>query len=201
MAKSLRRKLRQISRTGTLSAEERMRHILDERTQRLAARRNGETVPASETLRVLACKAGREHFGIPIEAVAEILPFQACLPVPDGPAALVGLLGRNGQLVSVIDLSAALGMAPSSEEGGRHLIILRRSSPRIALRVDRAEGVETVTPISQEDGRSFRNEAVIGYAEFGSDVADQERILSLLDMDRLLRPFLPSLPVSPASGV
>jgi len=201
MAKSLRRKLRQISRTGTLSAEERMRRILDERTQRLAARREGKTAPASETLEVLACKAGREHFGIPLAAVSEILPFQACLPVPNGPAALVGLLGRNGQLVSVIDLSAALGMAPASDEEGRHLVLLRRSSPRIALRVDRAQGVETATPIAHEEGRGFRNEAVTGYAEFGSDVADQERILSLLDIDRLLRPFLLSLPASPVSGV
>lgn len=199
MAKSLRRKLRQITRTGILSAEERTRRILDERTRRLAERREDATRPGEENRSVLVCKAGQEHFGIPLDEVAEVLPFQTCLPVPGGPAALAGLLGRNGQLLSIIDLGLALGIASApDEEEGRHLVLLRRFSPKIALRVDRVQAVEAVAPLAHEEGRSFRKEAVSGYAEIRSDIADRERILSLLDMDRLLHPFLQSLP---ASGV
>ncbi|MCB8819638.1 chemotaxis protein CheW [Microvirga rosea] len=192
MAKTARRKLRQISRSGALSAEERARRILDERTQALAARSGSGPSPSADVERVLICTIGREHYGIPIDAVAEVLPFQECLPLPEGPPALVGLFGRSGQLVSVVDLGRALGLAAPSEDGGRHLVLLRRSSPRIALRVDRAEGVETVTRIVHEENGGFRKEAVTGYAESSTDIADQERILSLLDLDRLLRPFLSS---------
>ncbi|MBZ6077780.1 chemotaxis protein CheW [Microvirga puerhi] len=198
MAKTLRRKLRQISRAGSLSAEERTQRILDERTQRLASRHAMQSPLAGETTSVLICDTGRESYGIPVHAIAEVLSFRECLPLPEGPPALIGLLGWNGQLISVIDLASALGTAPATEKSDGHLVLLRRSAPKIALRVDRAKGVETVTPIAPEETNSFRKEAILGYAEISSDVADQEKILSLLDLNRLLHPFLPSLPASGA---
>lgn len=199
MAKSLRRKLRQINRSGIFFAEERTRQIFDERTERLAARPEKQAIPAPEPSKILICEAGRESYGIPLDVVAEVLPSRECLPVPEGPPALVGLLGRNGQLVSVIDLGVALGIPGTTENGGKHFILLRRSAPRIALRVDHARGVEAVVAVASEKGGDFRKEAVIGYAKAQSDVADQERILSLLDIDRLLRPFLSPFPAPGAS--
>ncbi|WP_230529995.1 chemotaxis protein CheW [Microvirga roseola] len=195
MAQSLRRKLKLINRAKALSAEERARLILDERTERLAARDDEKAAPEAEAARVLVCGAGSENFGVPVEAVAEVLPSQECVPVPDGPQALLGVFGRNGRLVSVIDLAAALGMPPSgSDDEGGHFVLLRNEQPQVALRVDRALAVSAVAPLTDEAG-GFRSEAVTGYAKAESGLADQDRILSLLDTDRLLRPFLPSSPV------
>jgi purine-binding chemotaxis protein CheW len=198
MAKSLRRqKLRDINRRKVLSAEERARVILDERTEHLASRRTSLTAPASNETQVLICGAGQERYGIPIQAVSEVLPFQACMPIPDGPPALAGVFGRNGRLVSVIDLGAALGSTGTPSDGeSRHLVLLRREQPQVALLVDRAHGVSTVTPLATSEAGSFRSEAVTGYAEAKAGLADQESVLSLLDVDRLLRPFLPNSPVS-----
>ncbi|MGO4570424.1 chemotaxis protein CheW [Microvirga sp. 2TAF3] len=198
MAKSLRRKLREINRAGTISAEERARLILDDRTERLASRSGNRETATVAAVQVLICEAGRETYGLPIEAVAEVLPFRACLPIPDGPPALVGLFGRGGHLISVIDLGLALGIGPAAENGSQHLVLLRRDPMRIALRVARAHGVAAATPITTEESGGFRKESVIGYAEIRSGVVGQERILSLLDIDRLLSPFLSSLPVSGA---
>jgi purine-binding chemotaxis protein CheW len=196
MARSLRHKLRQINRSKALSAEERAQQILDERTERLAARRDVQAGPVAEAARVLVCGAGRERFGIAIEAVAEVLPDQKCMPIPDGPPALVGVFGRSGRLVSVIDLATALGLDPTSADNERwHFVLLRKEQPQVALRVERAYAVSSITPLAGEQSGAFHNEAVIGRAQVQSGFDDQERILSLLDMDRLLRPFLPSSPV------
>jgi purine-binding chemotaxis protein CheW len=198
MSRSLRRKLRQIDRGRALSAEERIQHILDDRTERLAARVQAHAAPA-EAPRVLACGAGREHFGIPIEAVAEVLASRECVPVPEGPAALIGLFGRGGRLVSVIDLAMAMGLEPTvANEQPGHLVLLRGEHPQIALRVDHAIAVTDIVPLAGEEAGGFRTEAVSGYARPESGFADQDRVLSVLDIARLLRPFLPS---SPASGV
>jgi purine-binding chemotaxis protein CheW len=197
MAKSPRwQKLKDINRLKVLSAEERARVILDERTERLASRRISSTVAAPDETRVLICGAGEERYGIPVQAVSEVLPFQACMPIPDGPPALMGVFARNGRLVSVIDLGAALGSAMSSDGENRHLVLLRREQPQVALLVDRAYEVSPVTQLATSKAGGFRSEAVTGYAEAGAGLADRERVLSLLDVDRLLRPFLPSSPVS-----
>jgi purine-binding chemotaxis protein CheW len=193
MAKSVRRKLRQMEQIRIRSAEERVQQILDERTERLAARKNAAAVPAQALPRALVCGAGRERFGLPIDVVAEVLPSQNCMPVPDGPPALIGLFGRGGRLVSVIDLALALGLEPSSsDDESHHLVLLRRDQPQVALRVERAYAVADILPLTGEEAAGFRNDAVIGYGKIQSGSADHDETLSLLDTERLLRPFLPT---------
>jgi|GEM_PF-839509 len=191
MAKSVRRKLRQIERGRIRSAEERVQHILDERTESLASRRKDKAAPVEILPRALVCGAGRERFGIPIEAVAEVLPPHKVMPVPDGPPALVGLFGRGGRLVSVIDLALALGIEPSSaSDGDHHFVLLRRDQPQVALRVERAYAVADIRLLTGEDATGYRSDAVTGYARLQDITDDQPDILSLLDPERLLRPFL-----------
>jgi purine-binding chemotaxis protein CheW len=195
MAKSVRGKLRQIERGRIRSAEERVQHILDERTESLASRRKDEASPVQALPRALVCGSGRERFGIPIESVAEVLPPQKVMPVADGPTALVGLFGRSGRLVSVIDLALALGIEPSStEHEDHHFVLLRRDQPHVALRVERAYAVADIRLLTGEDATGFRSDAVTGYARL-HDIAADADILSLLDTERLLRPFLSSSPV------
>jgi len=195
MAKSARRKLRQIERGRIRSAEERVQHILDERTESLASRRKDAASPAQALPRALVCGSGRERFGIPIESVAEVLPPQKYMPVPDGPPALVGLFGRGGRVVSVIDLALALGIEPSAEDGSHHVVLLRREQPQVALRVERAYAVADVRPLTGEEAAGFRTDAVTGYARVQDAAGEPADTLSLLDPERLLRPFLSPSPV------
>lgn len=196
MARSVRRKLKQIERGRIRSAEERVQHILDERTESLALRRKDEAGPVQALPRALVCGAGRERFGIPIETVAEVLPPQKVMPVPDGPPALVGLFGRGGRLVSVIDLALALGIKPSfTEDGEYHVVLLRRDQPQVALRVERAYAVADIHLLMAGEVTGFRTEAVTGYARVQDAAGDSADTLSLLDTERLLRPFLSPSPV------
>jgi purine-binding chemotaxis protein CheW len=190
VANSVHGRLRLMERVRIRSAEERVQQILDERTERLAARRDA-AAPAEALPRVLVCGTGRERFGLPIEAVAEVLPPQKCMPVPDGPPALIGLFGRSGLVVSVIDLALALGLeATSSEDEYAHFILLRREQPQVALRVERAYAVTDILPLTGEEAAGFRNDAVTGYGKTRSGPADQDEIVSLLDIERLLRSLL-----------
>jgi purine-binding chemotaxis protein CheW len=193
MAKSARRKLRQMERGRIRSAEERVQHILDDRTERLAARPKDAAAPAAALPRALICGSGRERFAIPIERVAEVLPSQTCMPVPDGPQALVGLFGRGGRLVSVIDLALALGLDPGTgDDETQHFVLLRREQPQVALKVERAYAVADILPLTGEEATGFRSDAVTGYARAQTGLADQDDVLSLVDTERLLRLFLPS---------
>jgi purine-binding chemotaxis protein CheW len=200
MAKTHRRKLKQIGRAAAMSAEERLRYILDERTERLAARSRRDAAPAATDLRrVLVCTAGRERFGLPVDAVTEVLPQRPCVPGSAALPALIGHFGRAGHLVSVIDLGRALGLVgPGGAGEDGHFVLLRRDHPRIALRVDRAEDVMSVTPLNFDGTSGLRMDAVVGLGRAEAESSDLEGAISLLDIDRLLRPFLTSSPVSGA---
>jgi purine-binding chemotaxis protein CheW len=195
MAKSVRRKLHQMAQVRVRSAEERIRQILDDRTEGLAARKDTASAPAEALARALVCGSGRERFGIPVEEVAEVLPAQKCVPVPDASPALIGLFGRGGRLVSVIDLATALGLEPTADDEGQHFVLLRRELPQVALRVERAFAVSEILPLTGAEAAGFRNDAVTGYARPAAGITDRDETLSLLDTERLLRPFLSSSPV------
>ncbi len=191
MKSALRRKLRQVNRTGIRSAEERAQQVLDERTERLATRVDLQAVV--EPVRTLVCRAGREYFGLSLTMIAEVLPSRECMPIPDAPPAMIGIFGRNGRLISVVDLALALGLeAASSEDGGQHLILLRQDQPQVALRVDRAYAVAEIEPLAENEAGTFRNEAVTGYAKTLSGLGEDGKIVSLLDTARLLHPLLSS---------
>ncbi|KMO24239.1 chemotaxis protein CheW, partial [Methylobacterium aquaticum] len=114
--------------------------ILDARTRSLATR--GTAPETQPTRSLLVCRTGAETVGLPLDGVAEVFPFRPCTPVPGAPASLVGLTGRGGILVSVVDLAVALGTAPAPpEDAAGHVVTLRRDGPRIGLRVDRVLSV------------------------------------------------------------
>ena len=166
MAKSVRRKLHQMTQVRIRSAEERMLvRSSTSRTEGLAARKDAASAPAETLSRALVCGSGRERFGIPVEEVAEVLPAQKCVPVPDASPALIGLFGRGGRLVSVIDLATALGLEPATADEGQHFVLLRREQPQVALRVERAFAVSEILPLTGAEAAGFRNDAVTGYAE------------------------------------
>jgi purine-binding chemotaxis protein CheW len=193
MAFAHRRRIKLIGRAAALSAEERLRLILEERTERLAARAGHESTPPVERERVVVCTLGREQFGIPVAAVALVLPFPACVPVAASHPALIGHFGRAGHLVSVLDLALALGLPPTGSEGG-HCLLLRRDRPHVALRVDRVQDVASVARIAGEGVAGVRSNAVVGLAQGLAQVEagspDEPGTMSLLDVERLLAAFL-----------
>lgn len=194
MAKIHRRKLRQIGRAAALSAEERLRQILDDRTESLASRRGGKAEAPAGRHRILVCLAGRERFGLPVETVAAVLPYRPCVPSLMAIPALLGHFGRAGHLISVVDLGLALGLKGNGSQESGHFILLRRERPRVALRVDRAQDVVTAVPAADEES-GWRTEAVAGLSRAETETPGEGEVIALLDVDRLLRPFL-----TPSSG-
>ncbi|MGY2048803.1 chemotaxis protein CheW [Methylobacterium sp. JK268] len=163
--------------------------ILDARSQALAARGRAPAETRARR-RVLLCRVGAERIGIPLDAVAAVAPFRPCTPVPGAPTALIGLSGRGGSPLSVLDLAASLGLPPAPADGPAHLVVLRRETPRLGLRVERALAVvealldENPTP----GGRGLA-----GHAR--ADARDAEGF-ALLDLAALLQPFLGLAPRS-----
>ncbi len=176
----------------------RIEAILDSRTRSLATR--GTAPEARPTRSLLVCRAGAETIGLPLDGVAEVFPFRPCTKVPGAPAALVGLTGRGGVLVSVVDLAVALGTAPASPEGAAgHVVLLRRDGPRIGLRVDRVLSMAEAVVETSAEGLGRR--AVAGYARAALTADDHGADASgfaVIDLASLLAPLLAAEPPGPA---
>lgn len=172
------------------AGHDRAARILDARTRQLATRgATPETGPVSPPL--LLCTLGNEAYGLPLAAVAQVVPFAPCTPAPGQPAAMLGFHGRAGQIFIVLDLGLALGMG-AAREGG-HLLLLRHAPRRFALRVDRALSAAEALPLAAAEAADAepRHGAIASHAMAPAGMAGPgPALVGVIDLDRLLRPFL-----------
>jgi purine-binding chemotaxis protein CheW len=188
---------------------QRVRTDRDLRAERAAAlARRGAAAGESETgVDHLVCACGSERYGLPVTAVAQILPMRPCTPMPGAVPALIGLVALSGRIVGVLSLARALGRpdaAPDPEADGGHLVVLRsalsHAQPHhqglvqpLAFAVDRVLGIvraagSSASPgIADPDG--LGNEAASGYAPGAT--SDGRPDFVVIDLPRLLRRVLP----------
>lgn len=174
------------------------RDLRAERTVALA-RRGGLAAEADPGVDHLVCVCGAERYGLPIAAVAQILPMRPCTPMPGAVPALIGLVALSGRIVGVLSLARALGRpepAPDTEAAAGHLVVLRGAQPHpVALAVDRVLGItrtagSTVAMLpGAADPHGLGNEAASGYAP--ASAGDGGPDFVVIDLPRLLRRALP----------
>lgn len=166
------------------------RDLRAERTAALA--RRDVTASVSEAgLDHLVCACGSERYGLPLTAVAQVLPMRPLTPMPGAVPALIGLIALSGRIVGVLGLARALGR-PEPDGDAAHLVVLRGSAtPQpLALAVDRVLGIApAATASASADPDGLGNAAASGYApaEAGADRPD----FVIVDLSRLLRRALP----------
>ena len=66
----------------------------------------------------------REVFGVPVEAVLEILDMQPVFRVPEAPSYMLGLIDLRGRSVPVLDLRTKLGLAAIAPTESTRILVL-----------------------------------------------------------------------------
>ena len=172
------------------------RDIRAERASALARRgaaAGGRDGPSGAGLDHLVCACGSERYGLPLSAVAQVLPMRPATAMPGAVPALVGLIAVSGRIVGVLGLARALGRPASENEAG-HLVVLRGapSHQPVALAVDRVLGIARAAGLAAgraPDPEGLGNDAASGYAPGAA--GDDHPDFVVIDLPRLLRRALP----------
>jgi purine-binding chemotaxis protein CheW len=77
---------------------------------------------------VLTFYLDKHHYGIDILAVKEINRNIEYTSVPDAPPHIVGLLNMRGQIVTLFDLAAMMGLSKTAEATRPTCVILKNTS-------------------------------------------------------------------------
>jgi purine-binding chemotaxis protein CheW len=89
--------------------------------------------PAAQWL-VVACDG--HAFAVPLERVRAIQPAPAFTRVPGCGAAVCGLAGVRGRIVTAFDLGVLLGLAPSRRASDARLLLMEHGQRTLGLVVD-----------------------------------------------------------------
>ena len=114
--------------------EEQFAHILQKRTQALA--QPPEIAVQGTTMDMLTFIMGQEIYGIDTRYVREIQLIHQITPVPRTPRFVLGITSVRGQLISVINLKAFLGLSKQAPADESKLIIVANEALELGLLVD-----------------------------------------------------------------
>ncbi|MFL5351045.1 chemotaxis protein CheW [Archangium sp.] len=87
-----------------------------------------------------------QRYALPLEEVRELVRAVRLTPLPRAPAVVEGLVDLRGELLPVLDLRRRFRLPARPLSSAHHLVVAQAGARRIALRVDRAEGLLALEP-------------------------------------------------------
>lgn len=91
-------------------------------------------------------RSGRD-FAVSVSAAHEVLAGEAATPVPQAPAALVGVLNLRGEVLPLVQLDSLLGMPPRPYVAGNQIVVVSSAEiGDVGLVVDRVRDVSSIDP-------------------------------------------------------
>jgi len=150
--------------------------VLKRRAQQLAK------VPAShdagDEVEVLVCRLGTERYAIETRHLRAVQWAAGITPVPSTPGFVVGIVSVRGEIVTLLDLAAMIGLSAWAGDTSVQSPVLLLGLPgqRSGLVVDEVLGVERLKLDQLQPSLSGR--------EFARGVGPQDTIL--LDLESLL---------------
>ena len=123
-------------------------------------------------------------FGIDVDAVQEVLRYQAMTPVPLAPAVITWLINLRGQIVTALDLRRRLELPERPHDLLPTNVVLRSSTVGASLLVDAIGEVVDVEDESfeapPETVQGMARELILGAYKL------PDRLLLLLDLKKTL---------------
>lgn len=103
-----------------------------------------------ETIELLVFLLGGERYGVEVKYVREIYPLQHITTVPRTPDFVIGVFSARGQLISVIDFRAFVGLPTIGINDDSKIMVMNDPNSAMELGI-LADNVEDVTTIIKDD--------------------------------------------------
>lgn len=156
----------------------RTEELLKQRAEQLASRPMGDD--EGHHAEVIVCRLGGERYAVETRVLRAVHWPRDATPVPSTPSYVLGLVSIRGEIITLLDLAAMLGLPAGSrvsETATRPALLVGVPGVRAALVVDDVLGVERMRLDSLEPALSGR--------DFARGVAPGPTVL--LDVESLLK--------------
>lgn len=137
---------------------------------------------------------GREHYGVPVLKVREIIRLCDITPVPQMPDYIKGLLNLRGKIIPVADLRVKFRLASTENTDLTCIVVVQvsladKSSTLMGLIVDAVEEVANLTAADIEPTPDFGGAVQADYILGMAKVKGQ--VKALLDIDAVVSAVSP----------
>ena len=138
-------------------------------------------------LKLVVFRLLKEEFAASIEGVSEILRPQRLTRMPRVPNYVLGVMNLRGKVFPVIDLKRRLGLAVAPHDTRTRVMVVETLGEQIGLVVDEVVEVLRAPVAAMEEAPSLTENVTRDYLR--GVVARQERMILMLDLERILKPL------------
>lgn len=146
--------------------------------------------PAGPVTEWVVFHCGGHAFGLPIQRIREIVPPQPFTRLPGSDAAVCGLIGLRGRVITVLDFGAAVGVRPAAQQPEHWILLVEHGDRLVGLAVEAVAGVARTTGELAVSGETLAaldagRDEILGVA------AADGRPFVVTEIDRLIARLLP----------
>jgi chemotaxis-related protein WspB len=150
-------------------------------------------------MKVLVFYIGADRYGLPLHAIARVLPVAGLKQLPLAPGYVAGVLDLHGRPVPVIDLSNLAGLAPQQACFDTRILLVDYgggdgATHALGLLAQQVAGVESI------DAAALAHAGLKAAPFLGQVASAGAGMLQLVDVAALLPPDVHAL-LFPADGV
>ena len=140
-------------------------------------------------MEILEFKLAGNSFGIPVDIVKEIIPYQVPTPVPDSNACVEGIFMPRDVIITAVDLAIFLNRGATGSDG--LFVITNYHNLDIAFHVDAALGIHRV-----EADEIVKLDNTLGVDErhiAKGIIRNGETLIIVLDFNKIIAQLQPEL--------
>ena len=126
----------------------------------------------------------KQHYGVDIGTVREIIRMQEITHVPDAPDFVEGLINLRSKVIPVIDLRKRFGLEAGEETKETRIVVVDIAGENIGVIVDAVNEVMRISENTIEEASELVTTEHSYYMEGIAKLGD--KLLILLDLNRVL---------------
>jgi purine-binding chemotaxis protein CheW len=141
-------------------------HQTDEAEMQTLVRRARELAQTPEDavrseVDVLLIRLGDEHYAVELELLRSVLRPPGLTAVPCAPTHIAGIVNVRGEIITVVDLRAVLGLSRETPAAERWVVLVELPQGRLGLSVDEVLGMSKM-PLEALDRSMTAREYIAG---------------------------------------
>ena len=131
-------------------------------------------------MKVLVFHIGPDRYGLPLRAIARVLPAVELKHIPLAPAWIAGLMDYHGAPVPVVDLSRLSGFTPEQVWFDSRIVLADYEGQLLGLLVEHVVGIDAIDPARLADS------GIVSAPFLGQVVGMETGMLQLVDVAHVL---------------
>jgi purine-binding chemotaxis protein CheW len=139
----------------------------------------------AKDIQVVGFRVGKEHFGVPIELVHEIVRIMDITSVPDAPDFIEGVINLRGKIIPVIDLRKRFGETKITSGKKNRILVAEIMDKIVGLVVDAASEVVKIPPADIEPPPNVFGESEVNYVTGVGKLAN--KLIILVDLGKIMQ--------------